>query len=137
MENPKKTELPNERLALAGAPMPEGLEMPEQMLYQALASLYGRFRANLIDKESAAKEKQAIADAYHWYKKDFETSYAWIWILHNIEIAVSACRKDPTPENALVLCEVLEGRKKDLGEAENAIAQRYKRLMESMGREVQ
>lgn len=136
MENPKKTELPNERRALAGAPMPEGLEMPEQMLYQALASLYGRFRANLIDKESAAKEKQAIADAYHWYKKDFETSYAWIWILHNVELAVSACRKNPTQENALVLCEVLEGRKKDLGEAENAIAQRYKRLMESMGREV-
>lgn len=136
MENPKKTELPNERLALAGAPMPEGLEMPEQMLYQALASLYGRFRANLIDKESAAKEKQEIADAYHWYKNDFETSYAWIWILHNVEIAVSACRKDPTPKNALALCEVLDGRKKDLGEAENAIAQRYKRLMESMGREV-
>lgn len=136
MENPKKTELPNERLALAGAPMPVGLEMPEQMLYQALASLYGRFRANLIDKDSAVKEKQAIADAYHWYKKDFETSYAWIWILHNVEIAASACRKDPTPENALALCEVLEGRKKDLGEAENAIAQRYKRLMESMGQEV-
>ena len=136
MENPKKTELPNERLALAGAPMPEGLEMPEQMLYQALASLYGRFRANLIDKESAAKEKQAIADAYHWYKKDFETSYAWIWILHNVEIAASACRKDPTPDNALALCEVLEGRKKDLSEAENAIAQRYNRLMESMGRGV-
>lgn len=136
MENQKKTELPNERLALAGAPMPEGLEMPEQMLYQALASLYGRFRANLIDKESAAKEKQAIADAYHWYKKDYETSYAWIWILHNVEIATSACRKDPTPENALALCEVLEGKKKDFGEAENAIAQRYKRLMESMGREV-
>ena len=74
MENPKKIELPNERLALAGAPMPEGLEMPEQMIYQALAHLYGRFRANLIDKESAAKEKQAIADSYHWYKKDFETS---------------------------------------------------------------
>ena len=136
MAEQKKTELPNERLALAGAPMPEGLEMPEQMLYQALASLYGRFRANLIDKESAAKEKQAIADAYHWYKKDFETSYAWIWILHNVEIAVSTCRKDPTPENALALCEVLEGRKKDIGESENAIAQRYKRLMESMGREV-
>lgn len=136
MENQKKTELPNERLALAGAPMPEGLEMPEQMLYQALASLYGRFRANLIDKESAAKEKQAIADAYHWYKKDFETSYAWIWILHNVEIAASACRKDPTPDNALALCEVLEGRKKDIGESENAIAQRYKRLMESTGREV-
>ena len=85
---------------------------------------------------TAAKEKQAIADAYHWYKKDFETSYAWIWILHNVEIATSACRKDPTQENALALCEVLEGRMKDLGEAENAIAQRYKRLMESMGREV-
>lgn len=136
MAEQKKTELPNERLALAGAPMPEGLEMPEQMLYQALASLYGRFRTSLIDKESAAKEKQAIADSYHWYKKDFETSYAWIWILHNVEIAVSACRKEPTQENALVLCEVLEGRKTDLGEAENAIAQRYKRLMESMGREV-
>ena len=136
MGNLKKTELPNERLALAGAPMPVGLEMPEQMLYQALVHLYGRFRANLIDRESAAKEKQAIADAYHWYKKDYEQSWAWIWILHNVEIATSNCRKDPTPENALALCEVLEGRKKDLGEAENAIAQRYKRLIESMGREV-
>lgn len=136
MENQKKTELPNERLALAGAPMPEGLEMPEQMIYQALASLYGRFRANLIDKESAVKEKQAIADAYHWYKKDFETSYSWIWILHNVEIASSTCRKDPTPENALALCEVLEGRKKELGEAADSIAQRYKRLMESMGMDV-
>ena len=136
MAEKKKAELPNERLALTGAPMPVGLEMPEQMLYQALANLYGRFRANLIDKESATKEKQAIADAYHWYKKDYEQSWAWIWILHNVEIAASACRKNPTPGNALAMCEVLDGRKKDLGEAENAIAQRYKKLMESMGREV-
>lgn len=136
MAEQKKIELPNERLAMTGAPMPDGLEMPEQMLYQALANLYGRFRANWTNKETATNEKRKIADAYHWYKKDFETSYSWIWILHNVELAVSAYRKDPTPENALALCEVMEGRKKDLGEAENAIAQRYKRLMESMGREV-
>lgn len=131
-----KKELPNERLAMTGAQMPDGLEMPEQMLYQALANLYGRFRENWIDKETATKEKRKIADAYHWYKKDFETSYSWIWILHNVEIASSTCRKDPTPENALALCEVLEGRKKELGEAADSIAQRYKRLMESMGMDV-
>lgn len=46
-----------EREALEGEKMPEGLELPDQLMFLILRELYGQFRNGLIDKDTAAKEK--------------------------------------------------------------------------------
>lgn len=52
-----------------------------------------------LDKESLRKVWQ--------FQRGQATKWARIW--KETELAASACRKDPTPENALRLCDVLVG----------------------------
>lgn len=52
-----------ERQAMDGEEMPDGLPLEEQLAYQALAHLYGRYRMKLIDRERGSAEKGKIAHA--------------------------------------------------------------------------
>lgn len=53
-------ELPYERSAMRGDPMPAGLSMPDQAMYQGLSFLYARYREGRISREDAAAEKRSM-----------------------------------------------------------------------------
>lgn len=53
-------ELPYERLAMRGEPMPNGLSAADQMAYQGLSYLYSRYYSGSVDRDSASKEKRKI-----------------------------------------------------------------------------
>lgn len=53
-----------ERLAATDAEMPEGLTMPEQLLFLTLRELYSNFRSGAVNRERAKREKSRIFVAY-------------------------------------------------------------------------
>lgn len=53
-----------EKLAAAGAELPDGLTTGEQMLFYALRGLYHDFRSGAVNRERGKREKQRIFDAY-------------------------------------------------------------------------
>lgn len=61
-----------ERLAIKSTPMPEGLSLPEQWLYQAFRLLYKEYNAKIINREQAKIEKMQILKSFEsamlWYK---------------------------------------------------------------------
>ena len=48
---------PFEREAEQGLPMPDGLDLPDQMAYQFLPSLYRDIKAGSITRDQAALDK--------------------------------------------------------------------------------
>lgn len=106
-------DFPWEQAAMNGELMPEGLTGAEQCAYQAIAYLYARFRLKTIDRERGHAEKSMIraemqrrkdADAY-----DSRLTACHVKLIKDSELAKTACRKNPTPENALRLCDILDG----------------------------
>lgn len=67
MKNQKELEL----LAVKNAPLPEGLEYPEQFLFLQLRSVYASYHTGQLSKEQAKNEKTNILEAY----KTFELQY--------------------------------------------------------------
>lgn len=53
-------ELPYERSAMHNEPMPEGLDLSDQLCYQALALLYARYHSGKITREQGEKEARMI-----------------------------------------------------------------------------
>lgn len=60
-----------ERLAAKNAPLPDGLDVPQQYMFLSLRSLYALYHASGIDKEQAKQEKTRILDQY----KDFDLKW--------------------------------------------------------------
>ena len=52
------------RLAALNQPMPQGLDLIDALLFQAMAFLYGRHREEQITIERAKQDKQAILEIY-------------------------------------------------------------------------
>ena len=67
-------ELPFERAALRGDPMPEGMALYEQAAFQALRGLYALYRRGGISREDAAREKEKILEAYRQEEADWARS---------------------------------------------------------------
>jgi len=99
--------------AMKDLPMPEGLAPVEQMGFQALRQVYRSYYSKVLTVEAAAREKRLIVLAVHDAQatEAFQNQLAQhhAQILRDTEAAKTACRKDPTPENALRLCDVLDG----------------------------
>lgn len=102
-----------EPLAMKGEPMPEGLDLPNQMAYTAMRSLYWAFHDGKISRERAAAEKKLIRLEFERCEGDWafwaKLAVRQARYFKGTELAGTACRKDPTPENALRLCDVLVG----------------------------
>lgn len=104
---------PWEQEARLGADMPDGLCLPDQMAYSALRSIYRDFHRKDMSREQASREKRLLRR--EWEKaKEEEASSARLAsfrsrILRDTEAVKIAVRKDPIPENALRLCDVLDG----------------------------
>ena len=53
-----------ERIASTDAEMPEGLELPEQLLFLTLRELYRNYHSGAVNRDRAKREKQRIYVAY-------------------------------------------------------------------------
>lgn len=110
----EKFAFPWEKLAASNSPMPDGLDLPNQMAYAAMRNIYYSFKNKLISKEQAAEEKRKLKMNY---EKMVET------IAFEMKLAKHMCdtfkatehyraevRKNPTPENALKLADAIDGK---------------------------
>lgn len=106
-----------ERVAATGQPMPTCLPTAEQNAFQAMARLYERFNAGTVSREQAATEKARIKaslkDEIDMENFKDNLAYQRQLILRQTEMSKNACRKDPTPENAIALCDSIDAILKD------------------------
>lgn len=106
-------EFPGERIAMQGGEMPDGLSLPDQLAFTALRNIYDAYHKKLITREMAAAEKRRLRRTYTVAREslEFQDKLAdhRARQLRDTEAAKTACRKDPTPENALRLCNALDG----------------------------
>ncbi len=104
---------PWEREAMQGAEMPDGLSLYDQMAYISLRTLYHDYHEKRMDRQTASAEKRRIFGAWDRGKRtaEFERKLAFFRarLCKDTEMAKTAVRKDPSPENALRLCDVLDG----------------------------
>ena len=90
-----------ERLAATDVEMPEGLAMPEQLLFLTLRELYSNFRSGAVNRERAKREKSRIYVAYQILKNEYRTTEQHLEIrkrlTHNIgelyQCGCENCRK--------------------------------------------
>ena len=104
---------PWEREAMRGAEMPDGLSIHDQMAYTSLRTLYHDFHEKRLSRETASAEKRRILAAWGKAKRtaefDRKLTFFHARLYKDTELAKTAVRKDPSPENALRLCNVLDG----------------------------
>lgn len=98
---------------MRGDNLPDGLALPDQMAYTAMRNIYDAYHKKIINRDIAAAEKRKIRRAYEQACETltFENRLAGYRarLLRSTEAARTACRKEPTPENALYLCAVVDG----------------------------
>ena len=108
------TELPFERAAMRGEPMPDDLDFIDSVMYQGLAALYFRFLQKAITQEQGKTEKKQLLRKYNVARnmKSYEDiMYRWNCSLRkSIESAQNAYLKNRTLENADNLSAALDGR---------------------------
>jgi len=106
-------EFPWEKEARRGAPVPDGLSQADQMAYAALRYVYLEFYAGRIEADQAGSEKRKLRSAWEQAKEaegfDRKLTDYRVRLIRAVERAASECRKDPAPENALRLCDVIDG----------------------------
>jgi len=104
---------PWEQGAMHGAELPDGLSLPDQMAYTTLRNIYWLHRERRLSREQAAVEKNKLRreweKAVASEKFDRELTERHVRQIKAQEAAVCVCRKSPTPENALRLCDVVDG----------------------------
>lgn len=103
--------LPWEKDAMAGLEMPDGLSYPDQILYLELRMLYRQYFQKVIDRETATKEKKKLLDEYRCYQYQDEMGKQWVEVIRLTELARAEYRKNPCPENAMKLIDIIEGKK--------------------------
>lgn len=111
MADTKLLELPYEKVAMAGGEMPTGLEYPDQILFLELRLLYDSYKRNLIDRETATREKVELLRVYEAHKIVDKMGKEWVKQIKNTELARATYRKDKTIENADKLLACVEGGK--------------------------
>lgn len=104
---------PWEREAMRGAEIPDGLSLCDQMAYLSLRTLYCDYHEKRVNRETASAEKRRIFGAWDKAKRtaEFERNLAFFRarVIKDTDAAKAAVRKDPSPENAIKLCNVLDG----------------------------
>lgn len=103
--------LPYERQAMNGDDMPDGLEYPDQILFLQLRMLYDSFKKEIINRDTAQKEKKQLLSEYECYKFLHSMEKEWVEIIKLTELARADFRKNPSIETAERLVAIIEGRK--------------------------
>ena len=111
VSEPKENGLifPYERQAMNGDELPDGLEYPDQVAYLCFRMLYAQLRMNLIDRDTAVREKRKILREYEQYKFVDEMGKGWVQKIKNTDIARAEYRKCRTIENADKLLVAIDG----------------------------
>ena len=99
-------------LASRGAKMPQGLDLIDQMFFQALSFLYDRYKGGYICRDDAVAEKNKLVAV--WSKtKEMQGLHLKIWktniaLRDTIEHAHNQFRTQPTLENAKKLSDAID-----------------------------
>ena len=105
---------PYEREAKQGAPMPDNLDLPDQMAYRILVGLYRDIRTGTITREQAVVDKGKMTYQHSVAKNILRSSSImgswWADAHKRVEAAQIAYQKDRTLENADRLSAALDGR---------------------------
>lgn len=106
-------ELPYERAAMHGDPMPDGLDLHDQLCFQALSILYNRYYSGRITREQGEQDAKLIrrkrdenVKSAEFGEKCREHS-AKLW--REIEQSANAYQMDPSLENADRLISAIYG----------------------------
>lgn len=110
-QNSSGVVLPYEQAAIRGDEMPDGLDYPDQVMFLNLRMLYAQKRMNIIDRETAVREKKKLLDEYRVYKHHWQMGEHWTAVIKATELQRAAYRKNRTLENADLLADVVEGRR--------------------------
>lgn len=109
-------EFPWERQAMRDGEMPDGLELADQMAYTAMRNIYAAYQDKRLTRDQAASDKRKLRGEYDKAKKaaEFGAKLTRYHINQIMATSPAACavRKDPTPENAIRLCDILDGLKR-------------------------
>lgn len=81
--------------------------------YLALRGLYAQFQAGQITRERAKEEKHKIALAVKGARWGDEVAQHGHRVVIETQLANIECRKNPTPENVIKLCNILDGLEKE------------------------
>ena len=102
---------------MAERPMPDNLGLFDQAAYTAVRNLYAANHRGNLDRETASAEKKMVKRKYDQAieREKFSSKMNIYYIkLHmQAEKAMTAVRKNPTPENALRLVDILDGIEKE------------------------
>lgn len=103
-----------EREAEQGAPMPDGLDLPDQLAFQFLVNMYVRLKNGTIDRDQAIKEKGDMTYKHSVAKNILAQSSTmgkyWADLRRDLEGANTRYIKNRTLENADRLSAALDGR---------------------------
>jgi hypothetical protein len=113
MADSKLLQLPYEKIAMSSGAMPDGLEYPDQILFLELRLLYDSYKRQLIDRDSATREKVELLRVYEAHKIVDECGKEWVEQIKRTELARAAYRKEKTTENADKLLACIEGSRHD------------------------
>lgn len=102
-----------ERDLQRGNPVPDFVLLPDQMAYTAMRNILTAVKRGTISKRQATAERAAIRLQYDRAMEqiafDKKLTDHHVRILKETELACSECRKNPTPENAIRLCNIIDG----------------------------
>ena len=102
---------------MRGDEMPEGLSLPDQLAYTALRNVYHAYYNKIISRDAAAAEKTKIR--YQHGRVTTSMVFQNQLCAHHVKLtketegARSIFRKNPTIENAMRLCNVMDGLRYD------------------------
>lgn len=103
-----------EKDAEQGLPMPDNLDLPDQMAYRILVGLYRDIRTGAITREQAVEEKGEMTYQHSVAKNILSSSSImskwWADTHKRVEAAQNAYHKERTLENADRLSAALDGR---------------------------
>lgn len=103
-----------EQAAIRGEPMPENLDLVDQLMFQALSLLYVRYRRKELSRDEATMEKGKLLYTYDRYKRQWESALhlaKWHFeLVKATEGALNSFRKDHTIDAADRLADTLDGK---------------------------
>jgi hypothetical protein len=106
----KLPEFPYERQAMAGEEMPDGLNMPDTLMYIGLRMLYNQYKSGTIGRDLATAEKRKLIKKYKYQMFLQEASERYVKNIKQTELARAEYRKERTLEAADKLVLALEGK---------------------------
>lgn len=98
---------------MRGEEMPDGLSLPDQLAYTALRNIYHAYRNKIISRRTATAEKNKIRYQHNTLVntlafQDKMCSHH-VRVTKETEGAKNNFRKNPTVENGMRLCDVMDG----------------------------